>query len=105
MSNTISALTIKRLNNEYKLIQGKGKLELVDAFPCPHNILEWNFLLIGPSDCDYHNGYYMGKMVLPQEYPAKSGDIILLTPSGRFEVGKKICLSNTGYHPESASTN
>merc|ERR1719282_1050987 len=30
----------------------------------------------------------------------KPPDIIFLTPNGRFEVGKKICLSITGYHQE-----
>lgn len=31
----------------------------------------------------------------------KPPSIILLTPSGRFEVNKKICLSISGHHPES----
>merc|ERR550519_2728416 len=30
----------------------------------------------------------------------KPPDIIVLTPNGRFEVGKKICLSISGHHPE-----
>ena len=30
----------------------------------------------------------------------KPPSIQLLTPSGRFEVGKKICLSATSFHPE-----
>merc|ERR1719204_1643015 len=30
----------------------------------------------------------------------KPPDIIILTPNGRFEVGKKICLSISGHHPE-----
>ncbi|XP_064412312.1 ubiquitin-conjugating enzyme E2 J1 isoform X3 [Latimeria chalumnae] len=30
----------------------------------------------------------------------KPPSIILLTPNGRFEVGKKICLSISGHHPE-----
>lgn len=28
-------------------------------------------------------------------------DIMLMTPNGRFELNKKICLSITGYHDES----
>lgn len=31
----------------------------------------------------------------------KPPSIILLTPNGRFEVNKKICLSISGHHPES----
>lgn len=30
----------------------------------------------------------------------KPPSIILLTPNGRFEINKKICLSISGYHPE-----
>jgi hypothetical protein len=30
----------------------------------------------------------------------KPPNIYFLTPNGRFEVGKKICLSITGFHPE-----
>jgi len=37
---------------------------------------------------------------VPAEYPMKPPDIIVLTPNGRFEVGKKICLSISGFHPE-----
>ena len=32
--------------------------------------------------------------------PWKPPDVYFLTPSGRFETNKKICLSLTGYHPE-----
>jgi len=38
--------------------------------------------------------------LLPQEYPFKPPNIVLLTPNGRFEVGKKICLSISAHHPE-----
>ena len=31
----------------------------------------------------------------------KPPDQVFVTPNGRFEVGKKICLSFTSYHPES----
>lgn len=33
-------------------------------------------------------------------YPLAPPAITLLTPSGRWEVGKKICLSNTDFHAE-----
>ena len=62
-------------------------------------------------------GIYHGRIIVPAEYPMKPPDIIFLTvtrrafqsiscyqyilqPNGRFEVGKKICLSVTGYHQE-----
>lgn len=42
-----------------------------------------------------------GRILLPTEYPMKPPSIILLTPNGRFEVGKKICLTISAHHPES----
>ena len=74
--------------------------------------------------CRYH-----GRILLPSQYPFKPPDIILLTvtpticvclwlfvhaialawialqPSGRFQTGKKICLSITGYHPKNWQPN
>ena len=55
----------------------------------------------GPSDSAFAEGLYHGRIILPSEYPMKPPSIILLTPSGRFEVNKKICLSISGHHPES----
>ncbi|XP_019352429.1 ubiquitin-conjugating enzyme E2 J1 isoform X2 [Alligator mississippiensis] len=54
----------------------------------------------GPPDSDFDGGIYHGRIVLPPEYPMKPPSIILLTANGRFEVGKKICLSISGHHPE-----
>ena len=49
---------------------------------------------------DFEGGVYHGRILLPSEYPMKPPNIIFLTPNGRFEVGKKICLSISAYHPE-----
>lgn len=64
------------------------------------NLFEWHFTIRGPSDTVYQNGVYHGRIILPPEYPMKPPSLILLTPNGRFEVNKKICLSISGYHPE-----
>jgi len=45
-------------------------------------------------------GIYHGSITLPYEYPMKPPYIIFFTPSGRFEIKEKICLSFTNYHPE-----
>lgn len=60
-----------------------------------------NNVCLGPAESDFENGYYHGRIILPNEYPMKPPSIILLTPSGRFEINKKICLSISGHHPES----
>ena len=38
---------------------------------------------------------------MPADYPFKPPAFVMLTPSGRFETGVKICLSISSYHPES----
>lgn len=71
------------------------------AQPLEDNLFEWHFTIRGPSDTDFSGGIYHGRIVLPPEYPMKPPSIILLTPNGRFETNKKICLSISGHHPES----
>lgn len=70
------------------------------AAPLEENLFEWHFTVRGPEDSEFQGGIYHGRIIVPAEYPMKPPDIILLTPNGRFEVGKKICLSISGHHPE-----
>jgi len=70
------------------------------AAPLEDNLFEWHFTVRGPEDTEYQGGIYHGRIIVPAEYPMKPPDIIVLTPNGRFEVGKKICLSISGFHPE-----
>lgn len=89
------------------------------------NMFEWHFTVRGPEGTAFEGGIYHGRILLPVEYPFKPPNIIFLTvgsaegeestnqcsdasvrpirhpqANGRFEVGKKICLSVTGHHPE-----
>jgi len=70
------------------------------AAPLDDNLFEWHFTVRGPEDTEFQGGIYHGRIIVPAEYPMKPPDIIVLTPNGRFEVGKKICLSISGFHPE-----
>jgi len=70
------------------------------AAPLEENLFEWHFTVRGPGDTEYQGGVYHGRILIPPEYPMKPPDIIVLTPNGRFEIGKKICLSISGHHPE-----
>lgn len=70
------------------------------AAPLEENLFEWHFTVRGPGETDFQGGVYHGRIIVPAEYPMKPPDIIILTPNGRFEVGKKICLSISGHHPE-----
>ncbi|KAF8362403.1 ubc-6 [Pristionchus pacificus] len=95
--NTRSA-GVRRLMKEAKEL--REPTEMYHAQPLEDNLFEWHFTVRGPADSDFDGGIYHGRMIFPAEYPMKPPNIILLTPNGRFELNKKICLSISGYHPE-----
>ncbi|XP_021930947.1 ubiquitin-conjugating enzyme E2 J1-like isoform X2 [Zootermopsis nevadensis] len=70
------------------------------AHPVDDNLFEWHFTVQGPPATDFEGGVYHGRILFPTEYPMKPPNIIILTPNGRFETNKKICLSISGHHPE-----
>ncbi|NXA19511.1 UB2J1 enzyme, partial [Ibidorhyncha struthersii] len=98
MSYTFSFSAVKRLMKEAAEL--KDPTDHYHAQPLEDNLFEWHFTVRGPPDSDFDGGIYHGRIVLPPEYPMKPPSIILLTANGRFEVGKKICLSISGHHPE-----
>lgn len=62
---------------------------------------DWHFTLLGPpSPSPYAGGMYHGRITLPPTYPLKPPNFRFLTPSGRFEVNREICLSISGFHEE-----
>lgn len=101
----------KRLDNEVKIIS-QQPLHYCTAYPDKSNPLIWYFLLKGQRGTDYHTatknsegkyvggegGEYIGKIVHSPKYPAEPPDYYMLTPSGRYKVGSKICLTNSSYH-------
>ncbi len=71
------------------------------AHPSEKDMLTWHFVIFNlPHDCPYAGGLYHGKLIFPREYPLKPPAIMMLTPSGRFEVNTRICLSMSDFHPE-----
>ncbi|NWH65051.1 UB2J1 enzyme, partial [Geococcyx californianus] len=98
MSYACSFSAVKRLMKEAAEL--KDPTDHYHAQPLEDNLFEWHFTVRGPPDSDFDGGIYHGRIVLPPEYPMKPPSIILLTANGRFEVGKKICLSISGHHPE-----
>lgn len=64
------------------------------------DIFEWHFVIRGPPETEFEGGIYHGRILLPAEYPFKPPSFMMLTPSGRFETGVKICLSISSHHPE-----
>ena len=106
-----SIIQKKRLTNEVKLLANQP-LHYCTAYPDESNPLIWYFLIKGQRGTDYHTGTkntsgkfvggeggeYIGKIVHSPKYPAEPPDYYMLTPSGRYNVGTKICLTNSSYH-------
>lgn len=91
--------SIRRIQRELKEISESPSRHWTAA-PAADDLFEWQFAIRGPPDTDFEGGIYTGRIVLPVNYPLAPPSITLLTPNGRWEVGKKICLSNTSYHPD-----
>lgn len=95
--SSINTLTNRRLKGEIKNLQ-KNRESYYQVVQDKNNELLFYFLLCGDNDSDYKGGYYIGKIELPESYPTNPGDFYMLTPSGRFNINSKICLTNSGYH-------
>eukprot|EP01097_Dermamoeba_algensis_P010393 TRINITY_DN765_c0_g1_i1.p1 TRINITY_DN765_c0_g1~~TRINITY_DN765_c0_g1_i1.p1 ORF type:complete len:178 (-),score=32.71 TRINITY_DN765_c0_g1_i1:60-530(-) len=93
-------MATKRLQKEHLALQ-KEPVPHIIARPNPKNILEFHFVIYGLTDCCYAGGQYHGKLVFPKDYPFKPPAIQMLTPNGRFETNKRLCLSMSDFHPES----
>ncbi|VDD93781.1 unnamed protein product [Enterobius vermicularis] len=79
----------------------RNPTDMYYAQPLDDNLFEWHFTVRGPADTDFDGGIYHGRILLPVDYPMKPPSVIFLTPNGRFQLNQKICLSISGYHPES----
>lgn len=88
----------KRLTKEYKALQAAPP-PYIEAHPNERNILEWHYVVTGPPDTDYEGGQYHGTLMFPSEYPFKPPAIRMITPSGRLEENKRLCLSYSDFHP------
>lgn len=96
----MSTQAYKRLNKEYKQIQANPPPYIV-ARPSEANILDWHYVITGPPGTPYENGQYHGRITFPSEYPFKPPRIKMCTPSGRFEINQRLCLSMSDFHEES----
>lgn len=97
-SYNLRSPAVKRILREAKELNESTKEYY--ARPLEDNLFEWHFTIAGADGTEFENGYYHGRILLPSEYPMKPPSIIMLTPNGRFELNKKICLSISGHHPE-----
>ncbi|KAI8907043.1 ubiquitin-conjugating enzyme/RWD-like protein [Powellomyces hirtus] len=96
---TSRSAAVKRLMKELAELRQEPSPEFTAA-PLDENLFEWHFTLRGPPEGGFEGGRFHGRLIFPPDYPFKPPTISFLTPNGRFEVGKKICLSITDHHPE-----
>jgi ubiquitin-conjugating enzyme E2 J2 len=69
--------------------------------PNEANLLEMHYVIEGSEGTPYAGGIYHGKLLFPKDYPLKPPGVIMLTPTGRFQPGRRLCLSMSDFHPES----
>ncbi|EAA31510.2 UBC-like protein [Neurospora crassa] len=91
--------TIRRILREAQEISASPSPDYT-ATPLESDLFEWHFTLRGPPNSVYADGIYHGRIVLPQAYPLRPPSFRFVTPSGRFEANREICLSISGHHEE-----
>lgn len=96
--------TIRRLLKETSELSSTSKNPNPAFHAAPvsdTDLHEWHFTLLGPpAPSPFAGGLYHGRISLPPSYPLKPPNFRFLTPSGRFEVNREICLSISGFHEE-----
>lgn len=98
MSNDIC---VRRLTKELRSLQKDPITSpLITVAPNEANILEMHYVIEGGQNTPYENGIYHGKILFPRDYPLKPPSVIMLTPSGRFQPNRRLCLSMSDFHPE-----
>ncbi|KAG0260302.1 hypothetical protein DFQ27_003610 [Actinomortierella ambigua] len=91
--------SVKRIMQEARELAREPSTDFA-ASPLESDIFEWHFTIRGPEGTEFEGGLYHGRILLPNNYPFAPPSLMFLTPNGRFELNKKVCLSITGYHPE-----
>lgn len=91
--------TIRRILREAQELSASPSPDYT-ATPLESDLFEWHFTLRGPPNSVYADGIYHGRIVLPQAYPLRPPSFRFVTPSGRFEANREICLSISGHHEE-----
>ncbi|KAA8896081.1 ubiquitin-conjugating enzyme/RWD-like protein [Sphaerosporella brunnea] len=91
--------TIKRILREAAELASSPSPDY-HASPLENNLFEWHFTLRGPPETPYANGIYHGRINLPPAYPMRPPSFRFLSPSGRFEVNREICLSISDFHED-----
>jgi ubiquitin-conjugating enzyme E2 J2 len=96
-----SDLCTRRLTKELRALQKDPiKTPKITIVPNEANILEMHYVIEGSDKTPYTGGIYHGKLIFPKDYPLKPPSVMMLTPSGRFQPSRRLCLSMSDFHPE-----
>lgn len=96
-----SDICTRRLTKELRALQKDPiKSPKITVAPNEANILEMHYVIEGSAKSQYEGGVYHGKIIFPKEYPLKPPSVMMLTPSGRFQPSRRLCLSMSDFHPE-----
>jgi len=95
-----SVAATRRLLRDLQALH-KSQNPQITVRPSHSSLLEWHFVLHSfEPETPYYGGIYHGRLLFPPEYPHAPPMVMMETPSGRLEVGCRLCLSMTDFHPE-----
>lgn len=102
MSNSVVAQ--RALTRQYKTLMSSDDPNWYASYDEDSgDMYKCYFCFRGPDDTPFEDGWYFGCFHLPSQFPFKPPRIVMLTPSGRLEVGKSICTTFSVWHGESWS--
>ncbi|CAG8422050.1 unnamed protein product [Penicillium salamii] len=99
-TNTMASPSTRRLLKESSDLHKNPSPYFTASPTSDSNLHDWHFTLAGPPSSPYSKGLYHGRITFPATYPLRPPSFRFLTPSGRFEVNREICLSISGHHEE-----
>ena len=86
------AIVRRRVSTEFKILND-NKSNNYQVIRNDEDDLSFYFLIKGNDGSCFENGYYLGKIVIPENYPVECGAFYMLTPNSRFNVNRKICIN------------
>lgn len=99
--HNLRSTAVKRILQEHRQLLDDPS-EDFRAEPLETDIFEWHVTVRGVAGSEYEGGIYHLRVVLPAQYPMRAPDIMLLTPSGRFQTNTKVCIDGlTSFHESS----
>ena len=95
----LSVIQKKRLAKEKQILK-EEPLHYATAYQNSKNPLLWHCLYYGQTGTPYEGGQYIFNIELSKNYPFDPPDYYMLTPCGRYELDRKICLTNSAFHKD-----